>query len=334
MKDTKKPKGTKAEIRAYKKRLQYVATIVTIAILVTIIAFSSFLIYSYLNPSPPNQNTNSTTQLKAAIVDHLSLTAPNQTFIQTATNILETANYTVDYYPGEEVNVEFYRNLPTHDYSLIILRVHSAVRDPEGRPLVLFTSQLYSNKKYTWEQIYDRICPVAYSTQEAKERIFYFGITPKFVQQDMKGTFHNTTIIMMGCNGLTYTEMAEAFIEKEAKAYIGWSDSVSASHTDQATTRLLQHLITEKQTIKQAVENTKNEVGPDPVDESILLYFPNMLVGNYIIPNVASNLILNDAAISDYAHVLRHVHCLRCGKNLLPLSAYFDTFRHAKSTST
>ena len=102
----------------------------------------------------------------------------------------------------------------------------------------------------------------------------------------------------------------------------------------QATTQLLKHLITEKQTIKQAVENTKSEVGSDPVDGSILLYYPNILVDNYIIPNVASNLILSDVAISGIARVCRHVNCLRCGKNLLPLSVYFDTFHHATSTST
>lgn len=292
MKDRKKDRGTRAEIRAYKKRLRYIATAFTLAIIV----ISSFLIYFYLNPSP-NQTTSQTSQLKAAIVDHLSLTQPNQTFIQTATTILETANYTVDYYPGGKVDVEFYKNLPTHDYSLIVLRVHSALRDPAGRPLVLFTSQPYSKKKYQLEQVTDRIVPVTYTTEEAKKGIFYFGITPKFVRQDMKETFLNTAIIMMGCNGLTYTDMAQAFIDKGAKVYIGWSLAVSASFTDQATIRLLQHLIIEKQTIKKAASDTMKEVGPDPLYESILLYSPDS-VDNYIIPNSPSNLILNDTIIS------------------------------------
>jgi len=67
----------------------------------------------------------------------------------------------------------------------------------------------------------------------------------------MKGTFQNTTIIMMGCNGLTYPYMAQAFIGKGVKVYISWDLAVSASHTDKATIHLLQRLITEKQTIKQ-----------------------------------------------------------------------------------
>ena len=67
----------------------------------------------------------------------------------------------------------------------------------------------------------------------------------------MKETFQNTTIIMMGCNGLTYPYMAQAFIGKGVKVYISWDLAVSASHTDKATIHLLQRLITEKQTIKQ-----------------------------------------------------------------------------------
>jgi hypothetical protein len=300
MKNRKKPQRAKTRVREYKKRLEHIATIVIVAILVVIIAIFGFLIYSYLNPSS-NQTTSSPSQPKAAIVDHLSLTAPNQTFIQTATNTLKTAGYTVDYYKGEKVTVEFYRNLPTHDYGLIVLRAHSALRDPEGPPLVLFTSQNYSNTKYVSEQLTDRIVPVAYNPEEAEKDILYFGITPKFVKQDMKGTFHNTTIITMGCNGLTYTYMAHAFIEKGAKVYISWSGPVSASHTDQATARLLEHLITEKQTIKQVVTETMKEVGPDPVDESVLQFYP-VEAEDYSVPNGATGLTINIAETN--THVL------------------------------
>jgi hypothetical protein len=314
MKDRKKHQGTKAEIRAYKKRLALIGTAIMVVILVVIIAISIFLIYSYLNPSP-NQNTNSTTQLKATIVDHLSLTAPNQTFIQTATNILQTANFTVDYYSGEEVDVEFYRKLPTHGYDLIVLRVHASFTDES---VCLFTSERYDYWKYRFpvdEQWLGRVGAVAFSREEAEKGIMYFGIMPSFVQYSMGQAFNDTSIIVMGCDGLMYTPMAEAFIEKGAKVYISWSGPVSASHTDKATIHLLQHLVTEKQTIKQAVENTRDEVGPDPADGSILLYYPDTLVDNYFLPNIATNLILNDATISGYdsESSLHHVHCPKSG---------------------
>ena len=238
-----------------------------IAIFLIVIAISSAAVAIFLNFSQP---------AKAALVDHLSLTFPNQSFIDNTTEILEQAGYTVDYYPGEEVTVEFYRNLPTHNYDIIILRVHSAAVTLEGNeivepPVCFFTSENYSQTRYAREQ-WDRQLAIAF--YPASEPLYYFGIAPKFVTTSMNGKFQNTTVIMMGCEGLNNTKMAEAFVEKGAKAYIGWGDSVSAYHTDTATIQLLKHLITEKQTVEQAVENTMKEVGPDPAYNSILLYYP------------------------------------------------------------
>jgi len=274
MKNRKRPEGTKARVQASKKRLAYIGTAITVAVLVTLIALSGFFIYFHLDstPSQPvnlDQTSNQPSQLKAAIVDHLSLTVPNQTFIQTATTILKEAGYTVDYYPGEEVTVEFYRNLPTHGYSLIVLRVHSAIT-VGYRSLGLFSSEVRSKTKYVLEQLTDQLVGARFPNDETE----YFGISPLFVLNSMHGTFQNTTIIHMGCDGLAHTIMAEAFRQKGAKVYISWDGDVLASHTDQATTHLLQHLIAEKQTIEQAVTETRDEVGPDPAYKSLLVYYP------------------------------------------------------------
>jgi hypothetical protein len=287
MKTKEKRVGTKAEIRAIKNRERRIATAIFLAFILLIVVFSSYFTYNFLN-QPQNQTTNpASSQLKAAIVDQLSLTFPNQTFIETATNILKQAGYTVDYYAGEEVTVEFYRNLPTHGYGLIILRVHSSAAELQGEefvetPVGIFTSESYSQTKYVYEQLTDQLLMASYAMPQPP---YYFGIVPKFVTSNMKGTFQNTIIIMMGCEGLNNTKMAEAFIQKGAKAYIGWKGAVSASHTDTATTRLLQHLITEKQTTNQAIENTMKEVGPDPTYKSVLLYYPSK-VGEQTIENI------------------------------------------------
>jgi hypothetical protein len=71
--------------------------------------------------------TDSGGAARAAIVDHLSLTEPNPAFADRATGVLEEAGYAVDYYPGEQVTVDFYRELPSRGYEMLILRVHSAV---------------------------------------------------------------------------------------------------------------------------------------------------------------------------------------------------------------
>lgn len=289
----KKRLGTKAQIRAEKDKERRIASAILLTIILSSVAFSAYFGYTLLNPSqdlgfpeptlqfkPENLNS----ELKAAIVDHLSLTTPNRTFVQAAADILTKASYIVDYYSGEKVTAEFYRNLPTRGYQLIVLRVHSTATGPQGEkcPVRLFTSERYSTTKYVHEQLTGQIGWLAFSSEEAKKGILYFGISPFFVTQSMKGTFQNSVIIMMGCEGLTTTSMAEALIEKGAKVYISWNDSVSPNHTDEATAQLLQHLVTESQTIRQAVDNTMKEVGPDPAYNNTLEYYP-LESGSYAI---------------------------------------------------
>lgn len=205
----------------------------------------------------------------AAIVDQLSLTQPNPTFVETATHILEEAGYAVDYYPGEEVTIDFYRNLPTHSHDLIVLRVHSGLvnetcvetgSQTAAGYVGLFTSEPFSYTEHVVEQDQGRLGRFTYH----KGGDAYFGITPRFVTESMNGGFDDTTVIMMGCNGMTHKGSGEDFVRKGAEAYIGWTERVSAAHTDAATERLLELLLLDGLTTREAVARTMAEVGPDP----------------------------------------------------------------------
>ena len=212
---------------------------------------------------------------RAAIVDQLSLTELNPDFAEEVTDMLEGAGYTVDYYPGEQVTVDFYRELPTHNYDLIVLRNHAARRpDVLASRLpdeaALFTSEAYSRDKYVDEQNTLRLIKASYPGGDE----VFFGIRSDFITSSMKGRFHDTTIVLMGCNGLTTSATAEAFIEKGARAVVGWSDLVSAGHTDEATERLIQHLVVDRLTLGEAVEKTTAELGPDPAYGSVLRVYP------------------------------------------------------------
>jgi len=216
---------------------------------------------------------------KAAIVDQLSLTQPGPDFVESATGLLEQAGYAVDYFPGEQVTVDFYRNLPTHDYDLIILRVHSAItteRDAETGQKTekeyvgLFTGEPYNPNKYPQEQI-ERLGKAEY--YEGAPPLF--GIAPDFITYSMRGRFDETLIVMMGCDGLRSQETAQAFLDKGASAFVSWSRSVSASHTDAATQRLLEKLLIEGLPVADAVAQTAAEVGPDPVYEAKLRVLPD-----------------------------------------------------------
>jgi hypothetical protein len=228
---------------------------------------------------------------KAAIADHLSLTFPDPAFVQQATSMLEEAGYAVDYYPGEQVTVEFYRNLPRQGYELLILRVHSAlfkqdIASPDVPPatlervltsladnVFLFTAEPYSEARYREEQVALRLLPVRYyggSPQYSR----YFAIASDFVRSGMKGHFDQSTVVLMGCDGLTFDTTAAAFIKRGAGAVVGWSGRVSADHTDAATERFLQHLVIDNLGVQEAVARTMSEVGPDPSFGSQLLVYP------------------------------------------------------------
>lgn len=140
--------------------------------------------------------------------------------------------------------------------------------------MTFFTSEPYSKTKYISKQLVDQLVCTFCSKDEAERGIIYFGVRPSFVSQRIKGTFQKATIIMTGCGGLVNPSMASAFVEKGAKVYIGWNEAIFFSYTDTATVNLLQHLLIEKQTMNQAVDNAIKEVGPDPAENSTLKYYP------------------------------------------------------------
>ena len=231
-------------------------------------------------------------QLRAAIVDQLGNRIPNPSFVENATATLKEAGYTVDYYAGDEATVELYRDLPTHDYDIVIWRAHSAVPNKDlslptdvdpliiervmskiGNDVLLFTSQPYDGTAYLEEQKVMRLFPVVYGGDSASDT--YFAISSGFVEASMRGGFDHTTIILMGCSSLASEKTAAAFVDRGAGAVIGWSDTVSPEHTDAATERLLQYLLKDSLPTAEAVEKTMAELGPDPSYGAVMRSYPS-----------------------------------------------------------
>lgn len=225
--------------------------------------------------------------LKAAILDQLSSRTPNQAFGDAAASLLTNAGYNVDYYPGEGVNVEAYRDLGDHGYKIVILRAHSAVPrtdlalptnvDPEvtqaimdkiGDDVLLFTSEVYDGKAYLDDQRALRLFPVVYAGDDMSKT--YFAVSAGFIESNMRGGFDGATIILMGCSSLATEKTAAAFIDRGASAVIGWSDTVSPEHTDAATERLLEHMLKDDLSPAKAAEKTMDELGPDPTYGSVM----------------------------------------------------------------
>lgn len=202
--------------------------------------------------------------LTAVIVDQLELTVPNPGFVSDVTDLLERNGYVVDYIPGAEVTVDLYRDLPKHDYELIILRVHSTGEISRGESDVtsvsLFTGQPYSEDLYYEEQLSGAVGFAQYTLDSPK----LFGVTAEFIRNRMEGTLDDSVVLMMGCQGFINAEGAEAFADRGARTFIGWDGLVSAKHTDAASSQLLQYLIEDGIETRDAIDRTMAEFGPDP----------------------------------------------------------------------
>jgi len=244
------------------------------AIAVPIVLISVLVVLSRSGgQSGEPQATVSSAGPRAAIVDQLSLTQPSPTFVETVTDLLKQAGYAVDYVPGEQVTVEFFRKFPVQPYEVIILRVHSALGRESDRPadwVTLFTADSYRDTWYVEEQKTRRLSKVSYYEDGPP----YFGIMPDFVRSSMKGKLQDSIILMMGCDGLATGSIAEALVERGARAVVSWSGLVSADHTDATMEQLVRHLVSEGLPLREATDKTAAEVGPDPAYGSVLRLYP------------------------------------------------------------
>jgi len=230
--------------------------------LITIIVFG-FLVYKTLFQTPEIKFS-----LKAAIIDQLAEHFPNPGFNETVTNLLRDAGFNVSYYGYKTVTVGFYRELVKRDYGIIILRAHSALRE-DNKTVDLFTSEEYDPNEYGDMRGKGLLTKGEYLFEQESGR-FYFAITPKFIEN--YGYFPKSVIIAMGCWSLKpeCEEMAQAFINRGAKAYVGWTEIVLPKDTDHETVRLLEMLLKENGTLADATDGIYREYQASGTGEIII----------------------------------------------------------------
>ena len=195
------------------------------------------------------------TRLKAAIIDQLGSLYPNELFLEEVKGELERSGFTVTHITGDQINVDLYHKLPSYGYKLIIFRVHSNVLrgdKPYTGSTFLFTSEPYSKSKYLSQQWADRICSA--SVDEDSPR--YFSVSSDFIRGYSQGQYKQTVIIVMGCNSLYSTDMAEAFISRGALLYTGWTASVKLDFVDDFTMALVRNLCVKDVSFKEALYQT------------------------------------------------------------------------------
>lgn len=260
------------EVSQEKAQLPSKKQLITVSIILAFtIALGSILSFLFLQPSEVAFSLN------AAIIDQLGEEFPNPTFVENVTNILKIYGFNVTYY-NKTLNVDFFKGLAKYNYGIIILRVHSALRE-DNSTVDLFTSEEFSSSSHIkeWENGLVVKGILDYSGIQKE----YFAITSKFIES-LNGNFPKSIVIAMGCWSLksSVEQMAEAFIKKGAKAYIGWTALVEYSHTDNETLKLLRNLFVENKTLDEAVK----AVNPDLYYGGRMEYYPQ----------VAGNLRISD----------------------------------------
>jgi uncharacterized membrane protein (DUF485 family) len=262
-----KSRRIKHELQAEKKRMRTISTLITLAIIVSLIVVISFYLANSSTPAPSSITENDADSLeiplKAALIDALYVTLPNERFTKSITEILRNAGFEVDVFQGSQVTIDFLKDVP-NGYDLIILRMHSALEDDD---LYLFTAEPYSIGKYTQEQ-HVQIVKEAYATDPQP----VFAVNWGFIKKCMTGTFNGTLVIAMGCDGIRDSAIINEIMKQGAVGYISWTGPVLLSHSDTATLHLAESLYNQDLSITEAVQKTNNQVGSDPEWGTILQY--------------------------------------------------------------
>ena len=203
---------------------------------------------------------NNSSVKSAIIVDSIN----QEGFKTKSIDLLSSNDYSVEYYSGEEVSVEFLKNIPT-GYDLYIFRVHSTCIN--NRTWV-FSGEKYQAKSYPILQIAELV----HKAKPSQESGYLFAVSPEFIQEYNKDGFKDGIVLMMGCQGLCVNDLADAFCEEGASIYVSWDGNVCLKHTDRAFLSIIESICARKSTILEALDYAQNQIGCDPVYHSSLNY--------------------------------------------------------------
>ena len=223
---------------------------------------------------------------RAVIIDQLSEEIPNEKFQKKAIKIFEDAGYKVDLVEGQNVTVDFYKNLPSMNYKYIVLRSHAIAKENSDSPVIIFTGEPYSTERYITEQLLGHVKRAAplgvrefsaqipegnwitvndtyrYFEQPAKYESYaeneFFAISPKLVDELMVGKFPSSIILLGGCSTLSNPSMAQSLIKRGASTVVGWDDLIGSSENDRTLLAILEATVTNNVEIEDAV-NSHNE---------------------------------------------------------------------------
>jgi hypothetical protein len=232
------------------------SAVALVIVLCCVLVGSYYLVRSLQAPSERGSSVDDTT-FRAALIDALYSTYPNEEFTRSLNRTLVDVGFTVDIYEGSEVTVDFLKRLRS-GYKLVIFRMHSALSS--SNDLYFFTGEAYSDGKYLPEASF-RLVQKGYTSEDSQP---VFAVNWGFVKRCMAGKFDGALVVAMGCDGAVDHLMAKEFVNQGAIGYVGWTGPVLLSNSDRATLYLIEALYNEQLSLEAAVERTNGQVEADP----------------------------------------------------------------------
>lgn len=238
-------------------------------IVLLLITSSVILTLRILNPW--GERVDST--LSAVIFGPLS--EGGVSFSTECSELFKSVGYDVEVCSVGDVTVDRLKTVPS-GVDVLILRVHSSVY--HGR-VWFFTGERYRQEVHILEQLLDEVHPARPSVGSD----YLFAVGADFVLHYLSENFEGTLVVLMGCDGLSSPDLATAFIDAGASAYVSWDGPVSLEHTDRTTLALLRLLVKESVRLGEAVDKAMADAGPDygsnlkftPEDASSLILGPS-----------------------------------------------------------
>jgi len=242
-----------------KRRKERYVRIISFLIIISVIIVGVMFSYKFVYNSSPQ--TIKSTRLKAIIIDALSTSYPNNDLIEYMKKALEEKGFSVDILSGENVtvdNLQFKIFSIINDYQIIIFRVHGGIiKNPKNYvgKVGIFTAEPYKPGKHT-DLLYMGFLGIGIPFAEKDKK--YFVITPLYVLSS-NTKFQRSIVYVSSCYSLSAPDMAEAFIDKGAKTYIGWTGLVDIYKADQALKLFIKEFIEENKTLCEAIKDINNK---------------------------------------------------------------------------
>jgi len=237
---------------------------------------------NFPNSDLENNSLNKDQKPRAVILDMMYAKYPNKYFDDTVEKNLQDAGYQVDVYKTENVTVDLYKKLPTMNYALIVFRTHGLHEGTVEKSASIFTGEVYSKNKHYNEQLarqvekgvpYLRSEILAHGGYGAFVNETYFVIGSRFIDQSMVGTFPNSTIIIGGCDSMSNNLLAKSFISRGASGVVGWNNLVSSSDNDKGIMMVIDEIILNKKTVKDATKTVVANFTTNPTFPAKLEYY-------------------------------------------------------------